>query len=174
MGMMAAIVKKAKMRVLDLSSVLKGMNGLFNWVENENVLDSIFINALPHLDQRIWMAGNVDPSEVTVTSNMFPEALAAFLQQFTSICDVSTHIEYSLLMAQRVLNVDAANALKALTQKESKRCVLQDSLRSILSGSPDGAQVAELFVVVIQMIFARSAAVRLIQMATPESIFTNR
>jgi hypothetical protein len=173
-GAMHRIVLRAKKRTSEIASSLRVSTGFFDWMDREQTLDSIFVNMLPHLDGRLWDSGIFNLSDFSKTSDRFVDMIASFLQQFTSLPDISGHLDYALNMAQRTMSVDSAGMLKGLMNKESNPRALQESLRSILAGGSEKTDITNLAETLIQMVVTRAASFRLIQLATPEAIFANR
>lgn len=175
LGSMAKIVAKAQKRTTEIAAVLQGRSDTFGWMENRQTLDSLFVNMLPHLDRRIWEEEQGEKVETfSSDSNMFVDVLCDFLEQFTSLRNVSGHTHRAILVAQDVLPVDVADALERLVSKETSSSSLQDSLRSLVAGPAVARPLTSILSTLIQMVLTRAVTFRLIQLATPESIFLNR
>jgi hypothetical protein len=174
-GSMAGIVTKARKRTAEIAAIFGDGNGVFGWIDSRQTLESIFVDMLPHLDRRIWSGGEENAlSTFTGGSTMFSNALTEFLEHITSLRGISTHVDHAVRLAQETLAIDLADYLKLFAHRQTEGGVLQESLRSILSSKADDNQITAILATLAQMVLTRIASCRLIQLATPESIFTNR
>jgi hypothetical protein len=175
LGSMAGIVANARKRTAEIAAILGDGKSVFGWIHSRQTLESVFVDMLPHLDKRIWSGGEENAlSTFAGGSTMFSSALTEFLEHNTSLRGISAHVDHAVRLAQETLAIDLADYLKLFAHRETEGDVLQESLRSILSSERDDNQVTTILATLIQMVLTRIASCRLIQLATPESIFTNR
>jgi len=176
LGSMATIVGKAQLRTAEVAAVLgRGQSDSFGWMESRKTLDSLFVDMLPHLDKRIWDSEQLSTGDaVASTAGKLETVLCDFFEQFTSLRNTPQHIRGAITMAEDVLPVDFAEGLTELLSKETNGHSFQVSLQSIISGAPDERSITKIFSVLLQMVVTRVATFRLIQLATPELIFSNR
>lgn len=174
-GSMAGIVTNARGRTAEIAAIFGGGNGVFGWIGSRQTLESIFVDMLPHLNKRIWSGEkNNAVSAFSGSSTMLSSALTEFLEHVTSLRGISTHVDRAVRLAQETLAVDLADYLKHFTHKETKGGALQESLLSILSSKSDNNQITMILSTLAQMVLTRISSCRLIQLATPESIFMKR
>lgn len=174
-GALAGIVARAKNRTAAIAAIFHSGTASLGWMDSRQTLESIFVDMLPHLDKRLWTSKHdVSITSFLGTSNLLSEALAEFLEHFTSVQDISAHVGNCISAATNVMAVGVAEHLKVLARVEAGDDELQKCIRLILLNRSDENQITALFATLAQMVLTRSAAFRLIQLATPESIFSNR
>jgi len=176
LGSMGVIIGNAQSHIAALSCVLRG--DAFGWIKSQNTSDSLFVDTLPHLDQRIWDEQTNRVEMFTTSSQKLSLIICDFIEQFTSLHISEQQIEHAIQMAQNSLPIELVDSLDALLSRELNAQSMSATLHSIVSGEPedeseDGA-IVKICKVLIEMIVTRAAAFRLIQLATPESIFMNR
>jgi hypothetical protein len=172
----AIIVAEAKLRASKIVAAFHRENDLLCWLDNPQTLESIFIDMLPHLDYRIWNFDDDDIAEgLKIDSNGVFESVVAFLENFTSLRQVSYHVAECVQLARTVLPTDIADFLDILIKGDNTEETVRIALSSILLSSSDTTnKTAHLLSILMQMSLTRIALFRLIQLCTPESIFTNR
>jgi hypothetical protein len=175
----AIIVAEAKLRASKIVAAFHKENDLLCWLDNPQTLESIFIDMLPHLDYRIWNFDDDDSAEgCKIDSNGVVESVVAFLENFTSLRQISYHVSECVQLARIVLPTYFVEFLDLLMQGENSQDygeALQSSFGSIFSPNMDTTnKMVKLLSILMQMSLTRIALFRLIQLCTPESIFTNR
>jgi hypothetical protein len=127
------------------------------------------------LDYRIWNFDDDDIAEgFTIDSNGVVESVVAFLENFTSLRQVSYHVAECVQLARTVLPTDVADFLDILIKGDNTEDTLRILSSILLSSSDTTDETVHLLAILMQMTLTRIALFRLIQLCTPESIFTNR
>lgn len=174
LGDMKQIVQEALKRTAEIGVLLQARNGHFDWMTNRHTIESIFVDMLPSLDDQMWsFDGETSLSEMSITSLGFRNQLSEFLNQATSM-DVSNNLDDCIEMAKHAIGEDSAALLERLTSADAKDAGMQSLARSLLTGADDNCELRQLCLTLIQMTLTRAAVFRLVQLATPESIFANR
>jgi hypothetical protein len=174
-GALAGIVTNAKRRTSEIASTFKSVNGTLGWMDDQQTLESIFVDMLPHLDGRIWDSARGDELEpFRETPYLFQAALVHFMENFTSLPESAFLIEQTINTALCSFGTRSGGLLERLLQEEPKECSMLECSKSILLARNDGPGLSKLFALMIQMAMTRAACFRMIQLATPESVFTNR
>jgi ATPase family associated with various cellular activities (AAA) len=174
-GALAGIVTNAKRRTSEIASTFKSVNGTLGWMDDQQTLESIFVDMLPHVDGRIWDSARGDELEpFRETPNLFQAALVHFMENFTSLPESAFLIEQTINTALCSFGTRSGGLLERLLQEEPKECSMLECSKSILLARNDGPGLSKHFALMIQMAMTRAACFRMIQLATPESVFTNR
>ena len=173
-GSMRAIILKAQARVAAVSRALEQRSEAFGWLASEKTSESIFIDMIPQLDDQIWLDAASEVEPFFARTNKFGSVLTEFLQKYTSLSNISDHVDHAVAMAKEVLPIEFADSLDSLLAKEANVCSLEKSLQAIVEGKADRKSITTIYVSLMQMIITRASVFRLIRLATPESIFLNR
>lgn len=172
LGAMAVIVGRAQTNIASLSLMLRG--DAFGWIENQKTSDSLFVDILPHLDQRIWDDQTNQAEMFTTSSQKFDAILCEFIEQFTSLRNSKDHIDHAILMSKDVLPMELADSLDTLLSREWDPTTMSEALHPIVSGQAESGIIPKICTMLIEMVLTRAAAFSLIQVATPESIVLNQ
>ena len=155
-----------------------GENGLFGWVCDSQTLDSVFVDMFPASSPSA-LRRKMEMSEWEgLADSGFDEAsglsgyIVDFLRTISSLRPEMDDVRPVLEAARKYLPVDDAEALNKMVEKNMN---VRDSLSSLLSSTNDEAtQAARICRILVQMLVTKLAVRRVLQMATPESVFAAR
>jgi hypothetical protein len=148
-----------------------GPKGLFGFVYGQTI-DSIFVNMLPRtLSTLPVMVLNADLAK----TNTFSDLLCDLFFEITAQHDITEHVKSVIELASNVLPADLSSLLRELTERQAIEAdFIQKCLGSLLTGAQDESQMGKLLAMLFQMVTTRIAAFRLMQIATPEAVFSRR
>jgi hypothetical protein len=170
LGKLSHFLMKAHEQVSRLVSVL-GPKGLFGFVYGQTI-DSVFVNMLPRtLSTLPVMVLNADLAK----TNTFSDLLCDLFFEITAQHDITEHVKSVIELASNVLPADLSSLLRELTERQAIEAdFIQKCLGSLLTGAQDESQMGKLLAMLFQMVTTRIAAFRLMQIATPEAVFSRR
>lgn len=174
-GKLSSVVANALDQLRAIVTTFSGGNNLLGWADNHQTLESIFIDMLPCLDVSIWSRNE---SEATVvvsgTGSLLEDSLVEFIEKVTSLSHVREHVQKTIASAIQTLPDNLSRQLGYVFQTSNEYHRFQECCQSLLSNDSDETLIVQLYSVLVQMVLTRVAACRIIQLATPESIFVNR
>jgi ATPase family associated with various cellular activities (AAA) len=176
-GRFSCVVSGAMRRTSDIIAAVQGKSITLCWLNSPHTLESVFVSMLPYLDCRIWNADDdLLAIEFDSSLNGLSEHLAFVLGKITSLKNASHHLSECLRLAQTVFSADVIELLFTVIQDENATVNLRFACNALLSqpAATGEFSVSDYLAVLAQMCLTRIATFRLIQLATPESIFANR
>jgi hypothetical protein len=172
-GALGLAIEQARQSVFQILSNVDGQHGYFGFLRTKQSIESVFVDMLPHIDARLWNSLQSKPIFETY-SNSLLLMCTDFLRQFTSSRDIRRHLEFCVQLCGDILPENLASQLTTIQLESEMNSCLKQAFQSILDQSTVETQLPLLLVTIVQMTLTRVAAFRLIQVATPESIFINR
>ena len=116
---MRAIILKARARVAAVSRALEQRSEAFGWLASGKTSDSIFIDML---GDQTWLDAASEVEPFFARTNKFGSVLTEFLQKYTSLSNISDHVDHAVAMAKEVLPIEFADSLDSLLTKEANVC----------------------------------------------------
>ncbi len=171
LGKLSHYLMKAHEQVARLVSVL-GPKGLFGFVDGQTI-DSIFINMLPRADSTnpVMLLSTLGEIE----TNSFSDLLCGVFSEIMSQNDITEHVKSVIEAASSLLPANLSTLLRELRERPTMEAdFIQNCLGCLLTKTQDESQMGKLVATLFQMAATRIAAFRLMQIATPESVFSRR
>lgn len=176
LGSLLQVIQRCRKRTVEFARRLQGDRRAFGWIEHDQTVDSLYIDLLPRLDvgQRSPWAGGANC--FVSTAENAEDLTSDFLLQYTSLEKCADHVKHSLVMAKSVMADDAemSSVLTSLITGKVEGEVLRTAFATIISGSEIQTTLTNIVCAILEMVIGRVVAFRLIQLATPESIFSCR
>ena len=164
---LASGFERARLRTIELASLF-GRDGIFGYVA-DHTIDSIFADMLPK--GTTHLAGRSTDSEVT--SLTF--AVIKFVQETTSLIISTTDVQALLEIAGKTLDDNCCTILNQILDDQTSQ-PFEYALHEL--NTMDETFICQplhrLLSILFQMIVTRSAMLRLVQLATPEAVFSRR
>jgi hypothetical protein len=166
---------RARMRAINLVDRF-GRNGLYGWSSDGQTLDSIFAGYLVATTRYLEMKDKKsDIIMVNETCTSFASVLSEFLERAISIRIETPEVEVLIKHAKSDLPAEESDLLTRLAEGDFDLSTIRATLDSlfnqphtIFTGLP------KLCDDILHMAMTRDAMIRLLQLATPESVFSKR
>jgi hypothetical protein len=177
LGGVATLFIKSRLSASKLVSVI-GECGLSGWMNDSQTLDSVFVDMLPttSLDAAGKMklhVGAVSGSDFEADASVV-DLIIEFLRSISSLRPVAEDVRLVMDVAAKYLSVDDAEVVRFIQEKSANLKSVRDSLQSFMTSNDDVTQVSRVCRILVQMLVTRMAVRRVMQMATPESVFAAR
>jgi hypothetical protein len=166
LGELAVIFKRSRQSVSHLASVLSECGGI-GWVNNEKTIDSLFIDLLPdsYSSSKVRETGG--------TCNVV-SLIIEVVQSISTLRPMANDVLYVIDMAIDYLNDEDSEALRLMSREgvdEVRAWQLVETLRAPWA---DMSQLSRIVRNLVQMLVTRMTVRRMLQLATPESVFAAR
>jgi hypothetical protein len=177
LGVVSRLFARSRRSAAKLVSVL-GESGLSCWMNDSQTLDSIFVDMLPVtlLDGSTVMKMHVEAassSDCDVDGSVV-DLIIEFVRSVSSLRPEAGDVRLVMEAAGKYLSVRDAETVRFIQEETASLKSFRDSLQSILTSNDDVNQVSRVCRILVQMLVTRMAVRRVMQMATPESIFAAR
>ena len=169
------ILVASKRRVEQIIDTFSAGNDLLCWVIDSHTLESIFLDMLPGqgIMARDYSVARIE-EDFGDMSNDFRTCVTMLLEKFTSLRDVTSHVDTCIQLAQRVFPFEFISSFENLVRKDNSPRALISLFSMNASTSDDNKVVRYIVSGIMQMILTRIAVFRIIQLCTPEAVFMNR
>jgi hypothetical protein len=177
LGVVSVLFARSRRSAAKLVSVL-GESGLSCWMNESQTLDSVFVDMLPVtlvdgsrvIEMHVEGVSSADCEDDGSAVDLIIE----FVRSVSSLRPEAGDVRFVMEAASKYLSVDDAELVGSIQEETANLKDVRDSLQSILTANDDVNQVSRVCRILVQMLVTRMAVRRVIQMATPESIFTAR
>jgi hypothetical protein len=151
-------------------------------MNDSQTLDSVFVDMLPATlsDAAVEMKvhGKAMPflevgSDFEKGRNIV-DLIIEFVQSISSLRPVADDVRLVMGAATKYLCVEDAETVRIIQEESADLRSVHDSLQLIKTSNDDVTQVSRVCRILVQMLVTRMAVRRLMQMATPESVFAAR
>jgi hypothetical protein len=175
LGGISTVFAKSRLSTSKLVSLL-GEGTLSGWMNDSQTLDSVFVDMLPATLSGAH--GKAMPS-LEVGSD-FEEGRNAldliieFVQSVSSLRPVADDVRLVMGEATKYLSAEDAETVRIIQEESADPKSVHDSLQLIKTSNDDVTQISRVCRILVQMLVTRMAVRRMMQMATPESVFAAR
>ena len=176
LGSLMQVIEQSHKQTTRLAMTLHGRSGALGWMDRRETIDSLFIDLLPGIDGQIWARRHDSPEVFSSTATRIDAILVDFLSQYTDLPDASDHALNAIRSAREVLPADNEISVGAhkLVSGEISNADVVTCLQSMTQPKHAISSLSNLLRALLQMAVTRATTFRLIQVATPEAIFSNR
>ena len=175
LGGISTVFVKSRLSTSKLVSLL--VEGrLSGWMNDSQTLDSVFVDILPAALSGAH--GKAMPS-LEVGSD-FEEGRNAldliieFVQSVSSLRPVADDVRFVMGAATKYFSAEDAETVRIIQEESADPKSVHDSLQLIKTSNDDVTQMSRVCRILVQMLVTRMAVRRMMQMATPESVFAAR
>lgn len=167
LGELAIAFKRSKQSLFKLVSILCGGENT-GWLGDKRSLDSLFVSMLP-----TTFPGTDAEASATAGSGLLEHAFRVG-EILNSLRPLPSDIGFVVESAMECLRFDYAEAIQVVSTKSNQEITIEELLH-LLRDSSDNTTLADRIVQsLVQMLTTRVTARRLLQLATPESVFAAR
>lgn len=176
-GSLSAVFKQSRQSTSMLLSILSE-SGTFAWMNDKQTLDSLFVDVLPvSLSGKGVESGS--SGEATATMDADCRNLASVVldiaKRVSSMQITVDDVHYVIDAATKYIRDDDGGVLrKMISEQDVDVAAVRDSIDSLSIPNDDTKQESRVVRILIQMLTTRVTARRLLQLATPESVFAAR
>ena len=175
LGGISTVFAKSRLSTSKLVSLL-GEGRLSGWVNDSDTLDSVFVDMLPatlsgaHGKAMPFLEVGSDFEEGRKAEDL----IIKFVQSVSSLRPVVDDVRLVMGAATKYLSVEDAETVRIIQEGSADLRSVHDSLQWIKTSNDDVTQMSRVCRVLVQMLITRIAIRRMMQMATPESVFAAR
>ena len=164
---LAVIFERSRQSVSKLASVLRECGGI-GWVNDEQTLDSLFVDLLP------YSSSSSEERESGGTCNDLVGLIIEVVHSISTLRPLPNDVLFVIDMAFDYLSDEDSEALGLMSREGIDEMRVEQLVEMLQAPEVNMTQASRIVRNLVQMLVTRMTVRRLLQLATPESVFAAR